>query len=30
LDYHRPEDILSDDRRAEDHLTSNKPPKRVA
>jgi hypothetical protein len=30
MDYHRPEDIPSDDRRAEDHLTSNKPPKRVA
>lgn len=30
LDYHRPEDIPSDDRRAEDHLTSDRPPKRVA
>lgn len=30
LEYHRPEDIPSDDRRAEDHKMSDKPPKRAA
>lgn len=30
LEYGRPEDIASDDRRAEDHKATDKPPKRVA
>lgn len=30
LEYGRPEDLPTDDRRAEDHLTSDRPPKRVA
>ncbi|HEY1802142.1 MAG TPA: hypothetical protein VGG46_14530 [Terriglobales bacterium] len=30
LEYGRPEDLRTDDRRAEDHKATDKPPKRVA